>query len=101
PSRATSGQHSTATTHGKRRGIRSRRLRVELMEGRLMLSATAPQIAPFEIYGSPIAGSTFQLGPAGVQPAVVAAPTDGGFVNGDVFSSIPHSTVSLGIPFGL
>jgi hypothetical protein len=80
-SRTTRRRNRPDSTVRTRRPFISRQLRVELMEGRLMLSATA-----LNGLASP-AGNTL----TGAQVSLVSQPAEGGFINADVATMATRS----------
>jgi hypothetical protein len=80
-SRTTRRRDQTNSSAGARRRFISRRLSVELMEGRLMLAATALN-GLASAAESPLSSA---------QASLIAQPAEGGFINTNVASTAPRS----------
>jgi hypothetical protein len=91
-SRASRRSHSSRSSRRSRRGsTKPRRLGVETMEGRLMLSATTGEYAPLQLHGTPVTLAVGQLD-SGEQPIRLKLMNEGGFITNLSVSDVAMPT---------
>jgi hypothetical protein len=93
-SKPTDRRHSSALTRRKRSYVPARRLGVEQMERRLMLSSTTIGLAPVQLRFAGVSVASYELNAAAGQSEATPTTTDGGYILFNDSSWGKHTNIS-------